>query len=87
MARYRTKPCEIKAVVWNGENIDEISDFCGDSALISSLDVYPPFYSLSVSTLEGHMHASVGDYIIRGLQNEYYPCKPSVFEKKYELVE
>lgn len=87
MARYRTKPCEIEAVIWNGKNIDEISDFCRDSVLINSLDVDPPFYSLSISTLEGHMHASVGDYIIRGLQNEYYPCKPSVFEKKYELVE
>ena len=39
---------------------------------------------LIIKTLEGDMVASTGDYIIRGLRGEYYPCKPDVFQKKYE---
>ena len=39
-----------------------------------------------IRTLEGNMIASVGDYIIKGLRGEFYPCKPDVFEKKYELI-
>jgi hypothetical protein len=39
-----------------------------------------------IDTLEGQMHASYGDWIIRGTENELYPCKPSVFERKYEAA-
>ena len=39
-----------------------------------------------IPTLEGNMNASIGDYIIKGLRGEFYPCKPDVFEKKYELI-
>lgn len=42
---------------------------------------------LIIKTLEGDMVASTGDYIIRGLRGEYYPCKPDVFQKKYEPCE
>ncbi len=40
-----------------------------------------------IDTLEGTMHASVGDYIITGVQREVYPCKPDIFEATYEKVE
>ena len=39
-----------------------------------------------IETLEGNHHASVGDYIIQGVQGEIYPCKPDIFEKTYEKV-
>lgn len=42
---------------------------------------------LFVKTLEGDMHANVGDYIIKGVNGELYPCKPDIFEKTYEIVE
>lgn len=42
---------------------------------------------LIIKTLEGTFMASVGDYIITGLNGEKYPCKPDIFEKTYELVE
>ena len=42
---------------------------------------------MKIKTLEGDMQASEGDYIIKGLRGEFYPCKPDVFEKKYELSE
>ena len=41
---------------------------------------------LKIETLEGVMNASVGDYIIKGVNGEYYPCKPDIFEKTYEEV-
>lgn len=79
--RYRTKPCEIDAIQWNGENWEEISHFIDDGSYMLMRG------DLSIMTLEGTMRANVSDYIIRGLRGEYYPCKPDVFEKKYELVE
>ena len=42
---------------------------------------------LFIQTLEGRFHVSVGDYIIRGVKGELYPCKPDIFEQTYELVE
>lgn len=80
--RYKTKPCEIEAVQWTGQNIKEIMQFTTDKDNIHIRDG-----ELLVSTLEGDMKASVGDYIIKGLREEYYPCKPDVFHKKYEPCE
>ena len=42
---------------------------------------------LHIKTLEGNHHVSVGDYVIKGVQGELYPCKPDIFEQTYELVE
>lgn len=42
---------------------------------------------LIINTLEGNMKANVGDYIIKGLKGEFYPCKPDVFHEKYEVIE
>lgn len=80
--RYKTKPCEIEAVQWTGQNIKEIMQFTLDTDNVRIEDG-----ELVVSTLEGDMKASVGDYIIKGLRGEYYPCKPDVFCKKYEPCE
>ena len=41
---------------------------------------------LIIKTLEGDMRASIGDWIIKGVQGEFYPCKPDIFEKTYEKV-
>jgi hypothetical protein len=79
--RYRTKPVEIEAVQWLGDNLDEIADFVGDDPRVRFNE-----FGLYIFTLEGRMYATVGDYIIRGLRGEYYPCKPDVFVKKYEEV-
>ena len=82
MSRYRTKPCEIEALEWNGHNLEEIKEFVGDS-----LGKGIPHINMKIKTLEGEMIASKGDFIIKGLRGEFYPCKPDVFHKKYELVE
>lgn len=42
---------------------------------------------LTIATLEGEMKASVGDYIIKGVEGEIYPCKPDIFKKTYDIIE
>lgn len=79
--KYRKKPVVIEAVQWTGENQMEIDKFCGMNAVWSENKKM-----FLVLTLEGAMLASVSDYIIKGINGEYYLCKPDVFEKTYEKV-
>ena len=89
MAKYRKKPIIINAVQWNPDNL-------GSWVSIRDL-MYPgcrPIRRvgegckfLEIETLEGNMTANPGDYIIKGVEGELYPCKPDIFEKTYELVE
>ena len=77
--KFRKKPVVIDAVEWAGYNYDEIERFVGDKAeqRIATREVV-------INTLEGVMRASVGDWIIKGVNGEFYPCKPEIFEKTYE---
>lgn len=79
--RYKAKPCEIEAVQWTGKNLTEILRFANTQNIDITSGV------LIIKTLEGDMVASTGDYIIRGLRGEYYPCKSDVFHAKYEPCE
>lgn len=49
-------------------------------------DHEPDIYIITIFTLEGAMRASIGDYIIKGVNGEFYPCKPDIFEKTYERI-
>lgn len=77
------KPVEIQAVQWTGDNYDEICKFIGyfPNIIYGSRGPY-----VVIKTLEGDHHASVGDWIIRGVKGEFYPCKPDIFEQTYEEV-
>ena len=79
MAKYRKIPVEIEAVQWNGNNYGDIVDFTDNN-------VYKYNGCLFVKTLEGTLNANVGDYIIKGIKGEFYPCKPDIFKKTYEEV-
>lgn len=81
MAKYRKKPVVIEAIKYDGDNKVEIQEFVN-----KYLDMTEEM-QLEIDTLEGVMLANVGDYIIRGVNGEYYPCKPDIFEKTYEKVE
>lgn len=83
--KYRKKPIVIDAVQWDGKNFNEISDFAGICADFN-YDTQEGCFQLIVHTLEGNMKASIGDYIICGVNGEFYPCKPEIFEKTYEIV-
>lgn len=81
---YRKKPVVIQALQYLGfdENGEECELFIGDS-FESHL---PSRNQLVIRTLEGDLTASSGDYIIRGVQGEFYPCKPDIFLASYEEV-
>ena len=79
MPRFRKKPVEIDAVLYTGPNFDEIEEFVGGDAEFRNGE-------LTVATLEGPLHASPGDWIIKGVKGEFYPCKPDIFEATYEPV-
>lgn len=51
------------------------------------IEAYQTDKEMKIETLEGVMHASIGDYIITGVNGEQYPCKPDIFEKTYDKVE
>lgn len=89
MAQYRKKPVVIEAVQWDGNNFDNIKDFAGIKVRYSTYDLYENSENKStllIYTLEGTMVASVGDFIIKGVKGEFYPCKPDIFEATYEKI-
>ena len=97
MAKYRKKPVEIEAFQYDGDLKGSdgnyyvpdwaVKAFEEGTIYFKSLKFDEPPTELFIDTLEGTHHASVGDYIIRGVNGELYPCKPDIFEKTYESVE
>lgn len=85
--KYRKKPVVIEAVEFKGfENIEEVQKFMkGNIKLNFPSDNENDAYLL-IETLEGTMIAKIGDYIIKGVNGEYYPCKADIFHKTYEEV-
>ena len=81
---YIKKPVEIQAVQWTGDNIEEIKEF--HSLSDNPNAIYRVNNEILISTLEGDMLASIGDFIIRGEKGEYYPCNSDIFEATYEEV-
>ena len=79
MTKYKKKPVVIEAIRFIGSNYEEIREFIDQNTLCSDL-------SIVISTLEGDMVAQKGDYIIKGVKGEFYPCKPDIFEETYEAV-
>lgn len=78
--KYRKKPVVIEAVRFF--NTADIHEFCGNKVREQVGKDY-----LEIETLEGIMRAIKGDFIIKGVNGEFYPCKPDIFEKTYEAVE
>ena len=80
--KYRKRPVVIEAVQYlgTGDSFEEIDEFV-DGCLYVEDD--KPF----IKTLEGNMFISVNDYVIKGIQGEFYPCKPEIFESTYELAD
>jgi hypothetical protein len=88
--KFRKKPVVIEAFEvgssrWIPEWLDKaISD---NEVVTYAGRLNEPFNSADIRTLEGVMHASSGDWIIRGVKGELYPCKPGIFALTYESVE
>lgn len=93
MPMFRKKPVVIEAIQWNGANLREIITFTDGPPEVRSMHAGEKWEDyerlvaadgLKIYTLEGKMSASVGDWIIRGVQGEHYPCKPDIFTATYE---
>jgi hypothetical protein len=85
--KYRKKPVVVEAILVEigYKNIRDIMEFVGSGNLCPI--ERRPDYVLKIKTLEGNMAVSYGDYIIKGIKGEFYPCKPDIFEATYEAVE
>lgn len=85
--KFRKKPVVIEAIQFldDAQRICEIQEFADKDIRVDYADKDNPV--LKVETLEGTMTASVGDWIIKGVNGEFYPCKPDIFEKTYEPAE
>lgn len=101
MAKYIKLPVEIEAEQWNGQNVVDIYNFLEGTNYESEAEGVKTegknFYirfenggctlgSLIIKTLEGDMKANLGDYIIKGVNGEFYPCKPDIFERTYKKI-
>ena len=78
--KFKKKPLIIEAVQWTGQNVDEITGFIGYEKFQFEGD------DIVIQTYEGLIIAGIGDWIIKGIAGEFYPCKPDIFEKTYEAV-
>jgi len=78
--KFRKKPVVIEAVEWTGENHDEIHAFAGHHVRIIGPHAM-------CQTLEGAMTAVPGNWIIKGIKGEFYPCRADIFALTYEPVE
>ena len=88
MQKFVKKPVVIEAVQLKDESIIEIINWTTDYINIEiDTDENDNIIGMIIPTLEGAMKASMNDYIIKGIQGEFYPCKPEIFEQTYELVE
>lgn len=75
------KPIQVQAIQWTGDNYEELVDFVGNV-------MFPYSFKdeVIIETLEGEVIASKSDWIIRGINGEFYLCEPDIFEKTYEEV-
>lgn len=83
---YTKKPITVDAFELTHENLETIWTWLGDSYLSHQQCAESGDLSLLVGTLEGAMTANKGDFIIKGVEGEFYPCKRSIFNKTYCLT-
>jgi hypothetical protein len=77
--KYRKKPIVIEALLFDGKNGQAVGQFVGYADINDK-------GNFVIDTEEGSMEGSPGDYIIKGVNGEFYPCKPDIFKKTYEEV-
>jgi len=95
--KFKKKPIIVEAKQVTSDSIDEIADWCAGGKRFpvcasnpnlfaaAGIDFLHPY--ISIQTLEGEMKALLGDWVIKGVKGEFYPCKPDIFEATYEAAE
>lgn len=100
--KYRKKPVTIEAIQLTDKNHIEVLAFINNESYAEALKEYDRCFpnklcryvyegiikreGFCIETSEGNMNAKIGDYIIKGVNGEFYPCKPDIFAKTYEEV-
>lgn len=91
MAKYRKKSIVIDAVRYNGKGMmgdgDGVPDWIWPALETKTIEPTNGTDPFIIHTLEGDMTVAPGDWIIKGVKGELYPCKPDIFEQTYEKVE
>lgn len=91
--KYQKNPIVNEVVRWDGLNLQEVKDFVGDNLKYEIYDSAwqvgkgAPQVDMEIKTLEGDMKVTKGDYIIKGIKGEFYPCKPDIFDATYSKYE
>ena len=85
MTKYRKKPVVIEAIQLTHQTKNQSANFVPCNCSYEFADDGAPV--MGIQTLEGEMLCQLGDYIIKGVNGEFYPCKPDIFEKTYEKVD
>ena len=85
MKKYRKKPVVIEAHCYNGGNHEEIFNWAKEYNV--TVICKRGSDEITIPTLEGDHKAKPGDYVVKGVKGEFYPCKPDIFEMTYEVVE
>lgn len=98
IGKAKKKPVTIEFIQWNGSmnSTKEVSEFMSKDDVINlwncSKGLFAEYhknclhFGLEIETLEGVMKASVNDFIIKGINGEFYPCKPDIFHKTYDIL-
>jgi hypothetical protein len=82
MKKYVKRPIPVEAIQYLSENLEEVLDFIGDFPL----KYIQPENILLLCTLEGEHMVRHGDFVIKGIYGEFYPCKPDIFKDSYVEV-
>lgn len=94
-SKYRKKPVEIMAAQFTVESAEDVLAWANGSGARMELKLWPDYLCrdgerrpgwANISTLEGTMTVAIGDWVIKGVKGEFYPCKPDIFEATYEAV-
>lgn len=93
MPKFKKKPIVVEAIRWTGSNLEEIRNFVGSDLIEECVELFDikrtlkeMLVDIAIDTLEGTMRVDYGDYIIKGVKGEFYPCKPDIFLATYEEV-
>lgn len=93
MPKFRKKPVVVEAIQWTGSNLEEIRNFVGSDLIEDYMEFFDikrtlkkMLVDIAIDTLEGTMRVDYGDYIIKGVKGEFYPCKSDIFLVTYEEV-
>ena len=82
--KYTKKPVTIEAIQWTEENLPAIKEWLGENLLAEARYSSPIHWIYRIKTLEGNMLVIEGDFIIKGIKGEFYPCKPDIFYASYD---